>query len=85
VANNSERLLENPRHSDFTVKCGDKVYRVHKVMLSLHSTYFEGLFNQNEFEVLGSVILCASVLIGRIRRIEITRLSSKTIHAPSIQ
>ena len=44
-------LLENSECSDFTLKCGDRKFPVHKAILSVRSDFFAGMFRSDMKEV----------------------------------
>lgn len=45
------RLFEAAKTADFTLTCGSDKYPVHRLLLALHSVYFERLFD-TDFKVL---------------------------------
>ena len=54
-------LLDNPKHSDVIIRCGDKTFRCHKAILSMRCEVFDRMFESGMMETAGGEVTVTDV------------------------
>ena len=54
-------LLDNPKHSDILIRCGDKAFRCHKNILSMRCEVFDRMFESGMVETAAGEVTVTDV------------------------